>query len=35
VCEEKISEVQFAEDALDALERIGPAELEKSSGETS
>jgi hypothetical protein len=35
VCKEKISEVQIAGKALDAHERIGPAELERSSGETS
>src|SRR6202035_2672845 len=32
---EKISEGQNAAEALDALERIGPAELERNSAETS
>jgi hypothetical protein len=35
VCEGKISEGQIAAEALDAAERIGPAELERNSGETS
>jgi hypothetical protein len=35
VREGKISEGQIAAEALDAHERIGPAELERSSGETS
>jgi hypothetical protein len=35
VCEGKISEGQIAGEALDAAERIGPAELEKGFGETS
>jgi hypothetical protein len=35
VCEGKISEGQIEREALDAQERIGPAELEKSFGETS
>ena len=35
VCEGKISEGQIEREVLDAQERIGPAELEKSSGETS
>jgi hypothetical protein len=33
--EGKISEGQIAAEALDAAERIGPAELERNSGETS
>jgi hypothetical protein len=35
VGEGKISEGQIEREVLDAQERIGPAELEKSSGETS
>jgi hypothetical protein len=35
VCEGKSSEGQITREALDAAERIGPAELERSSGETS